>query len=113
MSHIEIEAAAKDLHGLVNRARSGEEVVLIEDGREVAKLVPVAQDAAGDLPPRRLGIARGEWKIPEDFDAPLPDALFEPAGRPLQLGVLAGKATVPPDFDAPLPDDLLDLFEGR
>ena len=111
MSHIDIEAAAKDLHGLVNRARSGEEVVLIEDGREVAKLVPVAKPSDEEL--RQLGLARGRWTVPDDFDAPLPDALFEPAGRPLQLGVLAGKAAVPPDFDAPLPDDLLDLFEGR
>jgi prevent-host-death family protein len=75
MSQIDIDAAAADLHGLVARARSGEDVVLVADGQEVVRLVPVA--------PRhqevRLGLAEGRWKVPDDFDAPLPDdvlALF-------------------------------------
>jgi prevent-host-death family protein len=77
MSQIDVDAAAKDLHGLIARARDGEEVVIVEDGQEVAKLVPVA--VSGELPPRRLGLAEGKWAVPDDFDAPLPDdvlALF-------------------------------------
>jgi prevent-host-death family protein len=77
MSQIEVEAAAEDLPGLIARARSGEEVVLVESGREVAKLVPVSAEA--EPPTRQLGLARGKWDVPEDFDAPLPDdvlALF-------------------------------------
>ena len=77
MSQVEVEAAAEDLPGLIARARSGEEVVLVESGREVAKLVPVSIEA--EPPARQLGLARGKWDVPDDFDAPLPDdvlALF-------------------------------------
>ncbi|WP_174873202.1 type II toxin-antitoxin system Phd/YefM family antitoxin [Enterovirga aerilata] len=79
MSQVDIEAAAGDLQGLVARARSGEEVVLIEGGRPMAKLVPIIQHTGEDLPPRQLGLARGRWNVPEDFDTPLPEevvALF-------------------------------------
>jgi prevent-host-death family protein len=77
MSQIDVDAAAKDLHGLIARARDGEEVVIVEDGQEVAKLVPVA--VSGELPPRQLGLARGKWDFLDDIDAPLPEdvlALF-------------------------------------
>jgi antitoxin (DNA-binding transcriptional repressor) of toxin-antitoxin stability system len=75
MSQVEIEAAAKDLPGLVARARSGEEVVLVESGREVAKLVPVGTSGRGYTV--RLGRLEGQFKIPDDFDAPLPDEILD------------------------------------
>jgi prevent-host-death family protein len=77
MSQIEVDAAAKDLSGLIERARSGEEVVIVRGGEEVAKLVPVSASAGLSLRP--LGLAEGKWNVPDDFDAPLPDdvlALF-------------------------------------
>ena len=74
MSQIEIEAAAKDLPGLIARARLGEEVVLVESGREVAKLVPV--ETSGQRRGVRLGRLEGQFKIPDDFDAPLPDEIL-------------------------------------
>jgi antitoxin (DNA-binding transcriptional repressor) of toxin-antitoxin stability system len=77
MSQIDVKAAAEDLPGLIARACAGEEVVLVESGREVVKLVPVALPA--EPPARKLGLARGKWDLPDDFDAPLPEnvlALF-------------------------------------
>ena len=66
------------LAGLVARAQAGEEVVLSASGRAVAKIVPV-EVAKARKGPRRLGMAAGKFKVPDDFDAPLPDdvlALF-------------------------------------
>ena len=74
MSQIDVEAAAKDLPGLIARARDGEEVVIVEDGQEVVKFVPVTRQQVV-----RLGLAEGKYKVPDDFDAPLQDdvlALF-------------------------------------
>jgi antitoxin (DNA-binding transcriptional repressor) of toxin-antitoxin stability system len=105
MSQVEIEVAERDLRSLIERARAGEEVVLVEEGRELAKLVTSANPVEEDLSLRRCGSAGDGWQAPAD--------LFEPTGKPLRLGLLTGKASVPRHFDAALPDDLLDLFEGR
>ena len=75
MSQVEIEAAAKDLHGLIKRARSGEEVILVEEGRQVARLVTL--DEALQQQPVRLGRLEGRFKIPDDFDAPLSDEILD------------------------------------
>ncbi len=49
-------------------------MVIVEGGQEIAKLVPVKRKQIV-----RLGVAEGKYKVPDDFDAPLPDdvlALF-------------------------------------
>ena len=79
MSQIEISEAQLNLMHLIERARSGEEVTLAEQGRALARILPVADDDATAKPPRRLGVAEGKFQLPDDFDAPLPDdvlALF-------------------------------------
>ena len=76
MSQVEIEGA--DLKSLVERARGGEDVTLAQGGRAIARIVLVP-DTAEVLPKRRLGLARGKWTVPDDFDAPLSEeelALF-------------------------------------
>ncbi len=113
MSQVDIDVAAKDLRSLVERARAGEEVVLVDGGREVAKLVRSAEPAGERPPSRQLDLSRDRWRVAGTPDEALPADLFQPSGQPLRLGLLAGRATVPPNFDAPLPDDVLDLFEGR
>jgi antitoxin (DNA-binding transcriptional repressor) of toxin-antitoxin stability system len=54
---------------------AGEEIVITRRGAEVARLVPAGKGAG-----RQLGIDRGRYTVPDDFDAPLPDeelAAFE------------------------------------
>ena len=59
------EAKAKFSH-LIDRAASGEEIVIARSGKPVARLVPLAE------PPKRpFGIAK-HWKIPPD------EVLFAP-----------------------------------
>jgi antitoxin (DNA-binding transcriptional repressor) of toxin-antitoxin stability system len=50
---------------------AGEEVVITRRGEEIATLVPARRASA-----RRLGVDRGRFVVPEDFDAPLPDKLL-------------------------------------
>jgi antitoxin (DNA-binding transcriptional repressor) of toxin-antitoxin stability system len=50
---------------------AGEEVVITRRGEAVASLVPVHRSSA-----RRLGVDRGRFTVPDDFDAPLPDDLL-------------------------------------
>lgn len=53
---------------LLERVVSGEEITITRRGEEVARLVPAQRTGT-----RRLGIDRGRWTVPDDFDAPLDD----------------------------------------
>ncbi len=70
-----VHQAKTHLSRLLEDVAAGEEVVITRRGEEIASLVPVHRSAA-----RKLGIDRGRFVVPEDFDAPLPDdviAAFE------------------------------------
>jgi prevent-host-death family protein len=60
--------AKTSLSRLVDRAASGEEIILSKAGKPLAKLVPFHRPAV----PRQPGGWEGQVRIGEDFDAPLP-----------------------------------------
>ena len=74
---VNIYEAKTRLSELVEQARQGATVVIAKNGTPLAKLV--ALDAA----PKRpiiFGLMKGEFEVPDDFDAPLSDdllAMFE------------------------------------
>lgn len=49
---------------LLDLVASGEEVIIIQAGEPVAKLVPINH--------RMFGSAKGEFTVPDDFNDPLP-----------------------------------------
>ena len=67
---------------LLRRVRAGEEIVIADAGKPVARLVPIGPEAG----PRVLGGDEGAVWIADDFDAPLPDdvidAFYGAGGRP-------------------------------
>jgi prevent-host-death family protein len=70
-----VHEAKTNLSKLLERVSAGEEIAITRRGEEVARLVPVRRSGV-----RRLGLDRGRWAVPDDFDAPLPDdvlATFE------------------------------------
>lgn len=74
MQMVNIHAAKTHLSRLVDAA--GEEIIA-RAGKPVARLVPLAPPATKK---RVLGRLAGQFTIPDDFDAPLPDdvlAMFE------------------------------------
>lgn len=77
MAIVDVERGGEQLAGLVERAMTGEDVVISRDGVPVARVVRFEE---GEPPRRRLGILQGKVQIPADFDDPLPDdviAAFE------------------------------------
>ncbi len=66
-----VHQAKTHLSKLLKRVAAGEEVVITRSGEPVARLVPIA-----DMRPRRLGIDRGVFSVPDDFDDPLPDEVL-------------------------------------
>lgn len=70
---VNIYEAKTRLSQLVDRAAKGDDVIIARAGRPVARLI------AFRLPDvvRKPGRMRGRIRIADDFDAPLPDDLFE------------------------------------
>lgn len=70
-----VHEAKTHLSRLLDLVAAGEEVVITRRGEAVARLIPPS-----DRPERTLGVDRGRFVVPDDFDAPLPDdvlATFE------------------------------------
>ena len=72
MEKVQLHQAKARLSELVDRAQSGEEVVISRHGRAVAKIVGYAPKRAK----RRLGVLRGQIKFRKGWDKPLPDDIL-------------------------------------
>ena len=73
MRTVNIHAAKTQLSRLVVAAAAGEEIIIAKSGKPMARLGPLA----GLQQKRRLGILAGKLRVPEDFDAPLPERVIE------------------------------------
>jgi antitoxin (DNA-binding transcriptional repressor) of toxin-antitoxin stability system len=57
----------------LDRVLQGETVVVFRDDRAVAEIRPLKAVVG----PRPIGLAAGEFVVPDDFDDPLPDDLLD------------------------------------
>jgi prevent-host-death family protein len=76
---VSISEAKSQFSALLRRVATGVQITITNRGVAVARLIPVWTPR----PVRKLGFYGNTFKVPDDFDAPLPDeilALFE--GRP-------------------------------
>jgi prevent-host-death family protein len=69
---LNVHEAQAQLAQLLERARQGEEIIIAEAGRPVARLVLIDRPTA----PRVPGSAAGQVVIADDFDAPLPEPIL-------------------------------------
>jgi prevent-host-death family protein len=76
MAHVGMHEAKTKLSQLVERAASGEEIVIARNGKPVARIVPIQQTAS-------LASIRGAWRgrvhLSDDFDE-LPDDIADALG---------------------------------
>jgi prevent-host-death family protein len=69
---VNIHEAKTHLSRLVDDVAAGAEVVIAKSGKPVARLVPLEKR------PRRktLGLLKGKLRVPDTFNAPLPDEVI-------------------------------------
>lgn len=65
---VNIYDAKTQLSRLVDQVLRGEDVVIARSGKPVARLTRLAPQPKK----RRLGLLDGQFRIPDDFNAPLP-----------------------------------------
>ncbi len=70
---VSLYEAKTNLSALVERAAAGAEIVISKSGKPKAVLVPLDDTRAQ----RHPGRGRGQWKVAEGFDAPLPAEVLD------------------------------------
>jgi prevent-host-death family protein len=70
---INIHEAKTHLSRIVEEVAAGAEVIIAKAGRPVARLVPLEPA----VKKKHLGLLRGAFTVPEDFDAPLPQDVLD------------------------------------
>ena len=69
---VNVHEAKTHLSRLLEQAMAGEVVTIMRSGRPLVRLTPVES-----APFRRtLGTAKGDFVVPDDFDAPLPEEVL-------------------------------------
>jgi antitoxin (DNA-binding transcriptional repressor) of toxin-antitoxin stability system len=73
MTQVNLEDIQQDLSTYLQRVEAGETLVIIRAGKPVAEVKPVAARVETLRP---FGLCAGEFTVPEDFDAPLPEDIL-------------------------------------
>jgi len=69
---VNIHQAKTHLSRLLEQALAGEDVVIMKAGKPLVRLTPVAAAPVK----RKIGTAGGDFTVPDDFNAPLPDRVL-------------------------------------
>lgn len=73
MTRISVEEIQQNFAAFLQRVESGETVIIMRTGTPIAELKPVAVPEEALRP---FGLCAGEFRVPEDFDAPLPEDML-------------------------------------
>lgn len=71
--NVSVEEIEKDPHEYLHRVLDGETVIVFEKDRPVAEMRPLAKRAGM----RPIGLAKGDFVVPDDFDDPLPEDVLQ------------------------------------
>ncbi|HLM61068.1 MAG TPA: type II toxin-antitoxin system prevent-host-death family antitoxin [Pyrinomonadaceae bacterium] len=70
---VSLNEAQTQLQGLLALARSGDEVIIEENGEPLARIVPIQKNEPKE---RVLGLREGQVWTSDDFDEELPDSFW-------------------------------------
>jgi antitoxin (DNA-binding transcriptional repressor) of toxin-antitoxin stability system len=73
MSTVSLQDVQRDPAAPLARVEAGETLLVVRGDRPVAEIRPVPAPPPG---PRPLGLAAGQFVVPDDFDAPLPEEIL-------------------------------------
>ena len=74
MTQVTLDEIQKDVSGYIHRVEAGETLVVMDSNRPVAEIRPVETPAKT---PRPIGLAAGEFVVPDEFFDPLPEDILK------------------------------------
>lgn len=69
-----LDEIKRDLPNFLRRVEAGETLVILKSGKPLAEIKPIKGPPSKVRP---YGLCEGEFVVPEDFDAPLPDNIIK------------------------------------
>jgi len=81
MITVTLEDIQRDIAGYLHRVQSGETLIVTEANSPLVEIKPAAYaDIEARIearPLRPFGLCAGEFVVPDDFDAPLPEEILQ------------------------------------
>jgi len=74
MMQVSVEDIQQNLLVYLQQVEAGETLVIVRAGQPVVEMKPIKTGAESLRP---FGVCTGEFTVPEDFDAPLPEDLLQ------------------------------------
>jgi antitoxin (DNA-binding transcriptional repressor) of toxin-antitoxin stability system len=74
MSNISVQEIQHDPLSFLRRVEAGESFLVVRGERSLAEVRPIQAPATQ---PRPFGLCAGQFKVPADFDRPLPDEILQ------------------------------------
>lgn len=74
MIRVSVEEIQQDFPAYLQRVEDGETLVIERAGKPVAEVKPVVAPATMLRP---FGLCAGDFTVPDDFDAPLPEDILK------------------------------------
>ncbi|MBC8180746.1 type II toxin-antitoxin system Phd/YefM family antitoxin [candidate division KSB1 bacterium] len=74
MNQLSIDEIRHDLPAFLQRIEAGEVFVISKAGKPLAEIKPVGFKSPKVRP---YGLCKGEFKVPDDFDDPLPENIIQ------------------------------------
>lgn len=71
---ISLDEIAHNLSTFLHKVESGENLVILKSGKPLAEIKPVRKPASKVRP---YGLCEGDFLLPDDFNAPLPDKVIK------------------------------------
>ncbi len=68
MTQVSVEEMQRDLSACLQRVEAGETLLIVRAGKPVGTSVKTL---------RPFGLCKGEFTVPDDFDAPLPEDVLK------------------------------------
>lgn len=73
-SQVSLDEIKQNLAAYLQRANAGEVFVITKAGKPLAEIRPVAATSQFLRP---FGLGAGDFSVPDDFDAPLPEQIIK------------------------------------
>jgi len=73
MTQVSVDDIQRELSTYLQRVEAGETLVILRAGKPIAEVKPVVPRVKTLRP---FGLCAGEFTVPDDFDAPLPEDIL-------------------------------------